>query len=113
MVNSLVELALVQEDGNLPTTLVAGSAPGESGVSIRFARFRDGLHLSGTVQQHFICFQLSQARFDCRIGGRTLRHEPPAGSLAICPAGIDCSADAKGSVDAVLITVDPRHLALA
>ena len=110
---SLVELALAQEDGNVPTTLVAGSAPGESGVSIRFVRFRDSLHLSGTVQQHFICFQLSQACFDCRIGGRTLRHEPPAGSLAICPAGIDCSADAKGSVDTVFIAVDPCHLALA
>jgi len=113
IVTSLVELALAQEDGNVPTTLVAGSAPGESGVSIRFVRFRDSLHLSGTVQQHFICFQLSQACFDCRIGGRTLRHEPPAGSLAICPAGIDCSADAKGSVDTVFIAVDPCHLALA
>src|SRR5215470_7380966 len=107
------ELDLAQEDGNLPTILVAGSAPGESGVSIRFVRFVGGLHLSGTVQQHLICFQFAQACFDCRIGGRTLRHEPPAGSLAICPAGIDCSADAKGSVDAVLIAVDPRHLALA
>jgi AraC family transcriptional regulator len=113
MVTREIELALAQEDGNLPTTIAAGSAPGESGVSIRFVRFREGLHLSGTVQQHFICFQLAQACFDCRIGGRTLRHEPPAGSLAICPAGIDCAADAKGSVDAVLIAVDPRHLALA
>lgn len=113
MMTRLVELALAQEDGNPPTTLAAGSAPGESGLSIRFVRFHDGLHLSGTVQQHFICFQLAQTCFDCRIGGGTLRHEPPAGSLAICPAGIDCSADAKGSVDAVFIGVDPRHLALA
>jgi hypothetical protein len=82
MITREIELALAQEDGNLPTTIVAGSAPGESGVSIRFVRFRDGLHLSGTVQQHFICFQLAQACFDCRIGGRSLRHEPPAGSLA-------------------------------
>ena len=113
MITRETELALAQEDGNLPTTLAAGSAPGESGVSIRFVRFRDSLHLRGTVRQHFICFQLMQARFDCRIGDRTLRHEPPAGSLAICPAGIDCSADAEGSVDAILIAVDPRHFALA
>jgi AraC family transcriptional regulator len=33
--------------------------------------------------------------------------------LAICPAGVDCSADAKGSVDTVFIAIDPRHLALA
>src|SRR5262245_64360944 len=113
MVTPLVELVLAQADGNLPTTLVAGSAPGESGVSIRFVRFHDGVHLSGTLQQHLICFQLAQAWFDCRIGGRTLRHAPPVGSLAICPAGIDCSADAKGSVDAVFVAVDPRHFALA
>ena len=108
-----IGLTLAQEDGNLPTTLVAGRAPGESGVSIRFVRFHDGLHLIGTAQQHVICFQLARACFDCRIGGRRLRHEPPAGSLAICPAGVDCSADATGSVDAILIAVDPRHLALA
>ena len=113
MVAGLTDLALAQEDGNSPTTLVAGSAPGESGVSVRFVRFQDGLHLSGTVRQHFICFQLAQACFDCRIGDRALQHEPPVGSLAICPAGIDCAADAKGSIDAILIAVDPRHLALA
>ena len=113
MVTPARELALAQEDGSTPTTLVAGSAPGESGVSIRFIRFRDGLHLSGAVQQHLICFQLAQARFDCRIGERTLRHQPPVGSLAICPAGVDCSADAKGSIDVVLVAVDPGRLTLA
>jgi AraC family transcriptional regulator len=33
--------------------------------------------------------------------------------LAICPAGIDCGADAKESIDAVLVSVDPGHLSLA
>jgi AraC family transcriptional regulator len=113
MVTREIELALAQEDGNPPTTLAAGSAPGESGVCIRLVRFRDGLHLRGTPRQHLICFELTQAHFDCRIGDWTLRHEPPAGSLAICPAGVDCSADAAGSVDTILISVDPRHLALA
>jgi hypothetical protein len=32
-------------------------------------------------------------RFECRMADRTLSHEPPPGSLAICPAGIDCAAD--------------------
>ena len=113
MVIGVDELSLAQEDGNLPTTLVAGSAPGESGLSVRCVRFQGGLHLSGTLRQHLICFQLAQACFDCRMGGRSLRHEPPAGSLAICPAGIDCAADADRGLDAILITIDPRPLALA
>jgi AraC family transcriptional regulator len=33
--------------------------------------------------------------------------------LAICPAGIDCATDAMESVDAVIVAVDPGHLAVA
>jgi AraC family transcriptional regulator len=47
------------------------------------------------------------------MAGRTLRHEAPAGSLAICPAGIDCAADAEESVDALLVAIDPGQFALA
>src|SRR5262249_37832117 len=55
----------------------------------------------------------TDARFDCRIAGRTLCHTPAVGSLAICPAGAESSADAKGSVDAVMVAIDPGRLALA
>jgi AraC family transcriptional regulator len=37
----------------------------------------------------------------------------PVGSLAICPAGIDGTADAEDSVDAILVAIDPGRLALA
>jgi AraC family transcriptional regulator len=47
------------------------------------------------------------------MADRTLSHEPPPGSLAICPAGIDCAADSDGSVDAIPVAVDPGQLALA
>jgi len=107
------ELRLTQRDGGLPTTFAAGAAPGESGVSVLGVRFVGGVHLAGTPQFHLVCFQLGQARFDCRIGSRTLQHHPAAGSLAVCPAGMDCAADADRGVDAVLVTVDPRQLALA
>src|SRR5258706_439426 len=81
-------LSLLQRDGGPPTVLASGSAPGESGVSILNVRFRDGAHFSGTPRQHLIWFQASsQARIECRIAGRALRHQPEAGSLAICPAG--------------------------
>src|SRR5262249_60213105 len=108
------DLQLAQEGGGLPATLVAGAAPGESGVSILSVRFRGSAHLSGTLGQHFICFQLSpRIRFECRIAGRTVRHAPSAGSLAICPAGIDWVADGDASVDGLLVAIEPGELAVA
>jgi AraC family transcriptional regulator len=90
------ELRLAQKDGGPPTTLVAGSAPGESGVSVLRVRFRGGAHFNVIARQHLVCF-VSRVRVECRIAGRTFRHDTPAGSLAICPAGIDsvAHADAK------------------
>lgn len=108
------ELRLAQDDGGPPTTLGAGTAPGESGVSVISVRFRGGAHLSGTLRQHFICFQLSpRVQFECRIAGRAFRHHPMPGSIAICPAGVDWVADGDGSVDGLLVAVDPAQLAVA
>lgn len=106
------ELRLAQADGGLPTTLAAGSAPGESGVSVLRVRFRGGAHFNVIARQHLVCF-VSRVRIQCRMAGRTFRHDAPAGSLAICPAGIDAVADAEQSVDAILVTIDPGRLALA
>lgn len=108
------ELHLAQADGGFPTMAAHGSAPGESGVSIVNVQFRDGAHFSATPRQHLIWFQTSPpVRFDCRIAGRTLQHEARADQLTICPAGIDCAADAEASSSAILVAIDPRHLALA
>jgi AraC family transcriptional regulator len=108
------ELFLAQADGALPTTLADGGAPGESGVSVLSARFRGGMHLRGTPRRHHVYFQLSsRPRLECRIGDRALSHSPRAGSLAICPAGTDCAADAEESVDAILVAIDPRNFAFA
>lgn len=108
------EMHLAQEDGGTPATLAAGSAPGESGVSVLRVRFRGGAHYRATPRQHLIWFQLSpRARLDCRIDGRALRHDVSAGSLAICPAGIDSAADAEADLDALLVAIRPGRLALA
>jgi AraC family transcriptional regulator len=106
------EIRLAQADGSPPTALAAGYAPGESGVSILSVRFRGGAHFSVTARQHVVCF-VSQVRIECSMAGRLHRHEAPAGSLAICPAGIDATADAAQSVDAILVTIDPGQLMLA
>lgn len=109
----LNNIYLAQEDGSLPTTVAEGSAPGESGVSILSIRFRGGAHFNATPKQHLVWLSMSHARFDCRIGGRSLTHEAPAGSLAICPAGIDAAADAEENLDTILLAINPGHLALA
>jgi AraC family transcriptional regulator len=110
------ELYLAQANGDLPTTLASGSVPGESGVTVLSTRFQGGMHLAGTPRRHLICFQwpaVPQVSFECRLADRTLSHGPPAGSLAICPAGIDCAADAEASIEAILVAIDPGQIALA
>jgi AraC family transcriptional regulator len=116
MFDEASELCFAQGDGGLPTTSGAGSAPGESGVFVLSARFQGGMHFSAKPRRHLhhIFFQVSkQTHFECRIADRTLSHEPQAGSLAICPMGADYCADASGSVEAIVVVIDPGKLALA
>jgi AraC family transcriptional regulator len=115
MLAGISELSLAQEDGELPTTLAAGCAAGESGVIVLNLRFHGALHLSATSRWHLICFQLfaHERRFECRMADRTVSHSPPTGSLAISPAGIDSGANAEGSVDVIFIAIDPGRVALA
>jgi hypothetical protein len=107
------EVYLAQEDGGLPLTLAAGSAPGESGVYVLRVKFRDGMHFNATPRQHLVWFQLSNVRIECRRAGRKLTQDVSAGGLAICPAGIDCAADADEGGDALAVAIDPGRLALA
>ncbi len=105
---------LAQKNGDLPATLAAGSAAGESGISVLRVQFKDGAYLSATKQQHLICFQMSQqTRFHCRMAGRALLHDVATGGLAICPVGIDSSAETATSVDILLIAIQPSRFALA
>jgi AraC family transcriptional regulator len=106
------EVYLAQQNGGLPMTLAAGSAPGESGVSILSLRFKDGAHFSATPQQHLIWFQLSDVRIECRRAGRKITQDAPGGTLAICPAGMDCAADTEENVDALVVAIGAGRLAL-
>jgi hypothetical protein len=57
---------MAQQDGGPPTTVAAGSAPGESGVSILSVRFDGGMHLLATPRCHCVCFQMSPGRVERR-----------------------------------------------
>jgi AraC family transcriptional regulator len=113
IVAALGKFDAAQANGDPPTTLVAGSAPGESGVAVFCHRFYGGMHFRATPRHHFICFQMSQVRVELRMAGQVVRHEPPAGSLIIHPAGFDCAEDADDRVDALTVVIDPAWLALA
>ena len=106
------ELRLAQEDGGPPTTLAAGSAPGESGVSVLGVRFRGGAHIDVKAGRHLVSF-VSRVHIECRMAGRANAEHAPTGSLAICPAGIDAAADTGESVDAIIVAIDPGRFALA
>jgi AraC family transcriptional regulator len=92
-----------------PLPLAAHRAKRGSVFSLRF-RWRHAFQRDSAQHSDLVCVA---GAHDCRIAGRTLRHEAPAGSLAICPAGADCGADAEESVDALLVAIDPGQLALA
>jgi AraC family transcriptional regulator len=96
-----------------PPSLFTTAPPGESSISLLRVQFRDAAYLSGTSRHHLVFLQMSPAvRFECRMGERRLIHEPGLGALAICPAGMDYSAESDMDVDALVIAVDPNYLKL-
>lgn len=108
------EIHCAHQDGSPPLMLTSGSPPGESGVAVLRMRFRRGVHFSATTRQHLICIQLSpHLQLDCRMAGQRLCHETTTGALAICPAGIDCSAETDASADMLVVAIKPGQLALA
>ena len=112
MLEEVPELSMAQENGALPAML---SAAGESGVSVASARFQGAMHVSATSRRHHhVCFQITDRhRFEGRIADKRLSHEPRPGTMAICPAASDYTADADGTLEAILVAVDRGRLALA
>ena len=106
------EVQWAQRDG-APTILTTAVPRGERGVSLLRARFARAAWFKGTARQHLVFLQMLPChRLNCRIGERRLVHEPSAGALAICPAGVDCSAESEADMDTVLLAVEPSQLTL-
>ena len=111
------EIRLTQRDGGQPQTIAAPRPPGETGVSIARVRFDRVARINAASRQHLIFLQTSaRVPIECRMDGRRSRHHTETGSLAICPAEVEASAETD-ETDAVigllLIAVDPGQLALA
>ena len=103
-----------QHDGTPPSILTTTAPRGESGISLLRMRFSHSAYISGSAHQHLVLLQMSpRLRIRCQMSGRPLVHEPRAGTVVICPAGIDGSAEANTDVDALLLAVSPGRLRLA
>ena len=114
MADAIAELPLTQAAGEPPAVLAAGSGPGEHGLAVFKVRFRRDVHIeSPSPRSHLVWFQLSDLFIECRRVSRVFREAVPRGSLAICLAGVGCSADAGQSTDAVLVAIEPGYLTLA
>jgi AraC family transcriptional regulator len=108
------EAIWTQRDDGPSTHLDAGRARGESGVSILSMSVRRIAHFKAAQQQHLIFLQLTpHLRLDCRVGGARLNHEGTTGTIAICPAGGDCSVETDARADLLVVAVKPSQLALA
>ena len=112
MIADIGEVFSAQKDGTPPSILASGRAPGESGVAVVSLRYKGSAHFRANLRQHLVAFH-SKTRIKCRAAGRALHHNAHEGSLAICPAGLDTSADADQDLNALLVAVRPDKFALA
>jgi AraC family transcriptional regulator len=115
--SDFAEIRLSQKDGRPPQTVAAARPPGESGVSIARVRFDGVARISSASRRHLIFLQTStRVPIECRMDGRVSRHQADTGSLAICPAEVEGSAETAetaASIGLLLIAVNPCQLALA
>ena len=112
MLANIGDISSVQADGAAPSVLVAGGAPGESGVSIVELSYRGGAHFTADLRKHVIAF-VSRGPIDCRVAGKGLSHDARDGSLGVFPAGVDAACDRDSDTVSLIVAVEPGRLALA
>ena len=56
MLSDIGDVSSIQRDGDPPTVVTAGAAPGESGVALVQLRYQDGAHFHADLRQHVVTF---------------------------------------------------------
>jgi AraC family transcriptional regulator len=103
-----------QGDGLPPPSIAEGSAPGESGISILNARFRDAARVKAVDERHLVVLHLSEpAWVECRMEGGRILHQARFGTMGICPSGVECVAECSEEIETLLVAIDPAALAVA
>ncbi|MBV8567660.1 MAG: helix-turn-helix transcriptional regulator [Methylobacteriaceae bacterium] len=100
-----------QADGSPPSQLISGASPGESGVTISRVYYQRSAHFKASLRAHIVCFS-SPCRIHCRAAGEAVTHDAPPGSIAVLPAGLDCTADTERDVESTYLIIDPARLSL-
>ena len=108
----LGDIDAAQADGSPPSQLISAAAPGESGVAVSRVYYQNSAHFRASLRAHVVCFS-SPCRIHCRAGGEAVTHDAPPGSIAVLPAGLDCTADTERDVESTYLIIDPARLSLA
>jgi len=109
----LDKISFVQGDGDRAQTLyqTAGRAEGE--VCLARFRFRGGAFVSGSSACHWVTIHLDQpSRMCCRIGKYRSDHVAMPGTVVICPADIDVTAETDSSCDSLCLALSKAPFAL-
>ncbi|MBU9324178.1 AraC family transcriptional regulator [Burkholderia gladioli] len=105
------DMHMAQADGRAPAFLALGRSPAEHGVAIAAMRFAGAAHLAGRSGEHLVNFHLSApSTLRCAIADHRLAHRAHAGSLSICPAGVDCSVEAGTDVEVMSLVLSSECL---
>ena len=112
MLSDIGDVSSIQRNGDPPTVITAGAAPGESGVAVVQLHYRGGVHFRADLRHHVVGF-VTAGPISCRMADRTLQHDAQEGGLSVFPAGIDTAADCERDTGTLLISIDPSRLALA
>ena len=78
MMSAIGDVSSIQRDGDPPTVVTAGAAPGESGVELVQLRFRGGAHFHADCASTSFP-STSAGPITCRMAGKTLQHQRRGG----------------------------------
>lgn len=105
------DVVFLQQNGTPPETVLALGHTGTEGLRLAHVRFSGAGHVFGTGSHHWMFLHLGgSADLRCEVEKSTSNHVASAGSIAICPAGFECSGQSAGSTEGLLIVIPPEAL---
>jgi AraC family transcriptional regulator len=110
----LAGVDFAQADGAAPEIELNAVPEGEHRVGLLRLRFHGGAFVKGAGHCHWAFIHLGDpVAMSCRIGRQRVDHVTLAGTLALCPAGLESVAESGDRrVEGVLLLIPTQPLAL-